>query len=125
MDKEKQLKLVKGKMYTRHQIMTHIFEGHSLAQIMVKTNYLYPTAAMYKSRWLAGGITQKLMDTIIKRWGFVREEYTPHQLSVMNCIDEWRKLPKDKRDSMEVAMLILIDAWNAERPKGGLKFKLK
>ena len=74
MENKKLFNLSKSKAYTASEALTWIFEYHSLAEIMAKTNYLYPTVAMYKSKWKGGGMTQSMMFKILDRWGFEKVE---------------------------------------------------
>lgn len=74
MENKKLFNLSKSKAYTATEALTWVFEYHSLQEIMTKTGYLYPTVAMYKSKWKCGGMTQTMMYKILKRFGFEKVE---------------------------------------------------
>ena len=74
MENKKLFNLSKSKAYTVTEALTWIFEYHTLEEIMSKTSYMYPTVAMYKSKWKAGGMTQGMMFKILDRWGFEKVE---------------------------------------------------
>ena len=74
MKNKKLFNLSKSKPYTVTEALTWIFEYHTLQEIMEKTNYMYPTVAMYKSKWKAGGLTQNMMYKVLDRWGFEKVE---------------------------------------------------